>query len=198
MSLRNDRITTLSSWHCLSHSQTSQGFGHSIFWKNFCKRANIRIRSYIGNHYPTPTVRTLISASCVKGAHLTRTVEIIQLQTLLKLRKLGYTMSQIDAEMVLPTADADPDGLLCVYGQRCASRTCLPTLQVTIVRDLLEWPGMLKNTGNAVDVIEKWDVRKRVDSMLQQFCPLLGCIHSACPAHSTCSLTFSTLRQPLP
>ena len=71
------------------------------------------------------------------------------------------------------------------------------TLRVTVIRDLLEWPGMLKNTGDGVRVIEKWDVVSRVDSMLRQFCPLLNCIQSACPSHSTCYITLSTPAQPL-
>ncbi|KAF9652388.1 SET domain-containing protein [Thelephora ganbajun] len=112
--------------------------------------------------------------------------EIIQLQTLFNLRKLGYTVSQIDAEMVLPQAempDTDADGLLWACEQRHVSSPCPPALRVTIVRDLLEWPGMLRNTGDDVHVTEKWDVISRVDSMLRQFCPLLGCIQSACPSH---------------
>ncbi|KAF9788577.1 hypothetical protein BJ322DRAFT_1183241 [Thelephora terrestris] len=92
--------------------------------------------------------------------------ENIQLQAFLKLRQLGYTMSQIDAEMVLPTTDAD--GLLLGCKQR----------------DLLEWPGMLKKTKDDILVIEKWDVVSRVDSMLRQFCPFLSCIQPACPSHA--------------
>lgn len=49
-------------------------------------------------------------------------VEIIQLQAFLKLRNLGYTVSQIDAEMVLPQAEipnTDADGLLWACKQRC-------------------------------------------------------------------------------
>jgi hypothetical protein len=73
-----------------------------------------------------------------------------------------------------------------------------PTLRVTIVRDVPEWPGILKNMKDGVRVVEKWDVVSRVDSMLEQFCPLLNCIQPACPSHSTCSITHSTLVQPLP
>lgn len=94
--------------------------------------------------------------------------------------------------MVLPAADAN--GPLCAFEQRCASCTRLPAPRVTIVRDLLEWPVMLKNTGDGVHVIEKWDVRLRVNSMLQQFCPLLGCIQSACPSHGLRFVTRPTFR----
>jgi len=57
-------------------------------------------------------------------ARLTRKAEVIQLQVLLKLRKLGYALSQIDAEMVLPQAEipnTDADGLLWACKQRCAT-----------------------------------------------------------------------------
>lgn len=64
---------------------------------------------------------------------------------------------------------------------------------MNIVRDLLEWPGMLKDTGDGVRVTEKWDIVSRVDSMLRQFCPLLGCVQSACPSHSTFSVVRLTL-----
>ena len=104
-------------------------------------------------------------------------------------------MSQIDAEMVLPQAeipDIDADGLLWACKQRCVPRR-FPTLRVTIVRDILEWPGALKDTGGDVRVIEKWDVVSRVDSMLRQFCPLLNCIQPACPSHSTLPATRRTL-----
>jgi len=56
-------------------------------------------------------------------AHLTRKAEVIQLQVFLRLRKLEYTLSQIDAEMVLPQAkipNADADGLFWACKQRCA------------------------------------------------------------------------------
>jgi hypothetical protein len=62
-----------------------------------------------------------------------------------------------------------------------------------VVRDLLEWPEMLKSSEDDIPVIEKWDVAARVDSMLRQFCPLLGCIQSACPSHSACSVAYPTL-----
>lgn len=104
-------------------------------------------------------------------------------------------MSQIDAERVLPTTNAD--GLLWDCEQRYVPCTCLPVLRMTVDRDLLEWPGMVKNPGDDVHVTEKWDVVSRVDSMLRQFCPLLGCIQSACPSHSTCSVTYFTVHQPL-
>jgi len=152
---------------------------------------NIQTQSYIGNRYPIPTVSRLISISFVPAC-LACKVEIIQLQALLKLRMLGYTVSHIDAEMVLPQAEVpntDADGLFWTCKQRCAPPTCLPTLLVTIVRDLLEWPGMLKDKGEGVRVIRKWDVVSRVDSMLRQFCPLLGCIQPACPSHSMYPIT---------
>lgn len=119
-------------------------------------------------------------------------VEVIRLQAFLKLRKLGYTVSQIDAGMVLPLAeipDTDADGLLWVCEQRCVFYACPPACRVKTFRDLLEWPGALKNTEGSVHAIEKWDVMSRVDSMLRQFCPLLGCIQPVCPSHSTCSIT---------
>lgn len=98
--------------------------------------------------------------------------------------------------MVLPTADAD--GPLCACEQRCAPCTRFPTLRVIPIRDLLEWPGMLKNTRDDIDLIKKCDVQSRVDSMLGKFCPLLGCIQPVCPSHSMCSVTYSTLHQLLP
>lgn len=55
---------------------------------------------------------------------------------------------------------------------------------MTVASDIPEWPGRLKKTGDGVRVIEKWDTVERVDSMLQQFCPLLSCIQSACPSHA--------------
>lgn len=110
----------------------------------------------------------------------------------MELRNLGYAVSQIDAEMVLPQAeilDADADGLFWACKQRCVPTIYLPTLPLIVARDLLEWPGMLKDTGDGVRTVEKWDVVSRVDSMLRQFCPLLGCIQPACPSHSTRTVT---------
>ena len=57
---------------------------------------------------------------------------------------------------------------------------------------------MLKVAGDDVRATEKWDVAARVDSMLRQFCPLLGCVQSACPSHSACFITYPTLVKPLP
>ena len=111
----------------------------------------------------------------------------MQLQAFLKLRELGYAVSQTDAEMVLPTANAD--GLLLDCEQRYVAFLCLPVLRMTIVRDLPEWLGMPKKTKDNVHVIEKWDVVSRVDSMLRQFCPLLSCIQPACPSHGMCPVT---------
>ena len=62
-------------------------------------------------------------------AHSTFKAEIIQIQVLFKLRKLGYTLSQIDGEMVLPQAEipnTDADGLLWACKQRYAPIS-LPT-----------------------------------------------------------------------
>lgn len=134
-------------------------------------------------------------------ARSTGKVEIIQLQAFLRLRKLGYTASQIDREMVLPQAaipDTDADGLLWVCGQRCVPRTYLPARRVTIDRDSLEWPGTLKNTGEDVRVTQRWDVASRVDSMLRQFCPHLNCIQPACPSHGTHAIAHRVIAQPRP
>ena len=57
---------------------------------------------------------------------------------------------------------------------------------------------MLKSAEDDIRVTEKWDVAARVDSMLRQFCPLLGCIQPACPSHSACFITYPTLVKPLP
>jgi hypothetical protein len=55
---------------------------------------------------------------------------------------------------------------------------------------------MVKNAGDNVRVIEKWDVVARVESMLRSFCPLLNCIQSACPSHSMHPVRRSSLYQP--
>lgn len=55
-------------------------------------------------------------------------VEVVQLQAFLKLRNFGYTVFQIDAEMVLPQAEIpniDNDGLLWACKQRYVSGMCL-------------------------------------------------------------------------
>lgn len=90
--------------------------------------------------------------------------------------------------------------MVCFGCANNGARTPLvfPALRMTIFRDFPEWPGILKNTKDGVRAVEKWDVVSRVDSMLEQFCPLLNCIQPACPSHSTSSITRSTLVQPLP
>lgn len=79
-----------------------------------------------------------------------------------------------------------------------SSCTWFPELRVTINRDLLEWPGMFENREDDIHVIEKWDVKKRVDSMLRQFCPRLGCIQPACPSHCTYFVTHPAILRLLP
>lgn len=109
-------------------------------------------------------------------------------------------MSQIDTEMVIPQVEVPntEDGLIWACKQRYVTCTHLHAFQVTPVRDMLEWPGMIKNMGDSLRGIEKWDVASRVDSMLRQFCPLLGCIQPACPSHSTWSIAHPILLQPSP